>query len=138
MRTKFLAHPIAVDSGQTIVEKDEPAKRATIRLPQPGTLPARVDHKKARIWEVKTAWIPSSADQDSLRDTVMAEAQRLVAHAGGSAENTQQAKAGVESAIHGFYSEVMWNGPVAIARWDQLLSASKRLASGESANRGGR
>ncbi|MGO9109130.1 MAG: hypothetical protein ACLP9L_07855 [Thermoguttaceae bacterium] len=39
----------------------------------------------------------------------MAQARRLVAHAAGSAENTQQAKAGAESAIRGFYTEVGWS-----------------------------
>ena len=102
---------IAVNLGQaSIVERDETAKRATIRLPQPEVLQARVDHERTRTWEVKTTtWIPWSSDQDSLRDTVMAEAQRLVGHVAGSAENIQQAKSGAESAIRGLYAEVGWN-----------------------------
>lgn len=39
----------------------------------------------------------------------MAHAQRLVTHVASSAENIQQAKAGAESAIRGFYSEVDWS-----------------------------
>ncbi len=39
--------------------------------------------------------------QDSLRDTLLAEAQKLVAHAANSPENIQQAKARAESAIRG-------------------------------------
>ena len=102
---------IAVNLGQaTIAEKDESSRRATIRLPQPEILQARVDHERTKTWEVKTTtWIPWSSDQDSLRDTVMAEAQRLVGHAAGSKENLQQAKAAAESAIRGFYAEVGWN-----------------------------
>ena len=102
---------IAVNLGQAaIVERNETAKRATIRLPLPEVLQARVDHEKTQIWELKTTtWIPWAADKDSLRDAVMAQTQRLVGHAANSAENTQQAKAGAESAIRGFYGEVGWS-----------------------------
>ena len=101
---------IAVNLGQaSIIEKNETAKRATIRLPQPEVLQARVDHEKTQIWELRTTtWIPWAADKDSLRDAVMAQAQRLVGHAAGSAEDIEQAKAAAESAIRGFYSEVGW------------------------------
>ncbi len=69
---------IAVNLGHAaIVEKNETAKRATIRLPPPEVLQARVDHEKTQIWGLKsTAWIPWTADKDSLRDTVMARAQQ--------------------------------------------------------------
>ena len=77
---------IAVNlSKATITEKDEAARRATIRLPQPEILQARVDHEKTKTWEVRTTtWIPWHADQDRLRDEVMLQAQRLVAQAAGS------------------------------------------------------
>ncbi len=111
---------IAVNLGQaSVIEKNETAKQATIRLPPPEVLQARVDHEKTQIWELKTTtWIPWTADKASLRDTVMAHAQRLVGHAAGSAENIQQAKAAAESAIRGFYAEVggwqvtvVWGSP---------------------------
>jgi len=44
----------------------------------------------------------------------MAETQKLVSYATSSADNLQQAKAGAESAIRGFYGEVGWNVEV---RW---------------------
>ncbi len=109
---------IAVNLGQAaVVERDEAKKRATIRLPPPEVLQARVDHEKTQIWELKsTTWIPWAADKDSLRDMAMAHAQRFVAHAAGSAENIQQAKAGAESAIRGLYGEVGWSVGVRWAR----------------------
>jgi hypothetical protein len=103
---------VSVNLGKaTIVGKDETTKSATIRLPQPEILQARVDHQpgSTRTWEVKsTTWIPWASAQDELRDTVMAEAQKLVEHAAGSNENIQQAKAAAESAIRGLYAEVGW------------------------------
>ena len=101
---------IAVDlSKASIVEKDEAAKKATIRLPPPEILQARVDHERTQIWELKsTTWMPWAADKDSLRDTVMAHAQRLVGHAAGSAENIQAAKIAAETVLRALYSEVGW------------------------------
>ena len=92
-----------------IIERDDRAKRATLRLPLPEILQSRVDHEKTRTWEVsKTTWIPWKGDKDKLRDTVMGEAQKLVAHAAGSRENIGQAKALAEAIIRGFYEEVGW------------------------------
>ena len=68
-----------------------------------------MDHERTRTWEVRrTTWVPWSGDQDRLRDSVMLEAQKLVAHAAGSSENLHQAKAAAEAAIRGFYQEVGW------------------------------
>lgn len=102
---------VAVNLGQaTVIEKTEATKRATIRLPLPEVLQARVDHTRTKTWEVRTTtWIPWTSDQDALRDAVMQHAQELVAHAAASPENIQQAKASAESAIRGFYSEVGWH-----------------------------
>ena len=72
-----------------------------------------------------TTWIPRAADQDSLRDTVMAEAQKLVVHAAGSDENIQQAKAGAESAIRGVYSEVGWSVAVVWAEGRNAPAAAE-------------
>ena len=102
---------IAVDLSQaTIVEKDEAAKRATIRLPQPAVILARVDHEKTRTWEVRsTTWIPWRADQDRLRDEVMLQAQRMVAQAAGSNENIEQARRQAEVIIAGLYEHMGWD-----------------------------
>jgi hypothetical protein len=102
---------ISVDlSKAAIIEKDESCRRATVRLPLPEVLQARVDHSRTRTWEVKkTTWIPWASEQDSLRDAVMREAQELIIHAAASPENLEQAKAATETVIRGFYTEVGWN-----------------------------
>jgi len=101
---------IGVDLGRAkIVEKDEATQRATVRLPQPEVLQSRVDHERTRTWEVKkTSWIPWKSDQDVLRDQVMREAQKLVAHAAASEENIRQAKTATESILRALYEEVGW------------------------------
>ena len=102
---------LSVDLNKAaIINKEEATKRATIRLPLPTVLLARADLERTKTFEIRTTtWIPWAADKDSLRDAVMAQAQRLVAHAAGSAENMQQAKAAAENAIRGFYAEIGWN-----------------------------
>jgi hypothetical protein len=68
-----------------------------------------VDHQRTRTWEVRRlAWMPWNADQDRLRDTVMLQAQQLVARAACSAENIQQAKIAAETILKTLYAEVGW------------------------------
>jgi hypothetical protein len=119
---------IAVNLGQAaVVEKNETTKRATIRLPLPEVLQARVDHERTQIWELRTTtWILWAADKDSLRDAVVAHAQRLVSQAAGSPENIQQAKAAAESAIRGLYAEVGWQVSIA---WGSPPTDTPKTAS---------
>jgi len=113
---------IAVNLGKaTIVEKDELAKRATIRLPLPEVLQARVDHERTKTWEVRTTtWILWHANQDRLRDEVMLQAQRLVAQAAASKENIEQAKRAAEVIIGALYEHVGWNVKVV---WEETPNA---------------
>jgi hypothetical protein len=101
---------IGVNLGRVrIADKDEQARRATLCLPQPEVLQCRVDHERTRTWEVRrTTWVPWRGDEDKLRDSVMLEAQKLVAHAASSSENLSQAKANAETVLRGFYQEVGW------------------------------
>jgi hypothetical protein len=93
----------------SVIDKDESANRATIRLPPPEVLQARVDHSRTKTWEVKTtAWIPFGTDQDALRDEVMHQAQLMVAQAAGSKENVEQAKRSAEAIIGALYEHVGW------------------------------
>ena len=92
-----------------ILDKNDEARRATVRLPPPEVMQARVDHERTRTWQVnRMAWLPWNADQDRLRDAVMLQAQQLVAHAAGSTESIQQAKTSTEAIIRAFYAEVGW------------------------------
>jgi hypothetical protein len=96
-------------SKANIVEKDESAKRAAVRLPRPEVLQARVDHERTKTWEVRsTTWIPWRADQDSLRDEVFHQAQLMVAQAAGSRENVEHAKRSAEIIIAALYEHVGW------------------------------
>ena len=101
---------LGVDLGRAqILDKNEAERRAVIRLPDPEILQSRVDHERTRTWEVrKTSWVLWQGDQDKLRDEVMREAQRLVAHAAGTNENLGHAKAATEVILQGFYREVGW------------------------------
>ena len=109
---------VAVDLRKAaVVEKDENAKRATIQLPQPEVLQARVDCEQTRIFELKsTSWLPWTSDKDALRDAVYDHAQRLIDHAAGSADNIQQAKASAESVIRSFFAELAWTVSVTWAK----------------------
>ena len=101
---------IGVDlSRAQILDKDDQARRATVRLPPPEVMQARVDHQRSRTWQVsRMAWLPWNADQHRLRDAVMFQAQQLVVQAAGSAESIQQAKTTAEAIITAFYGEVGW------------------------------
>ncbi len=121
---------IAVNLGKAIIsEKDETARRATIRLPQPEILQARVDHEKTKTWEVRTTtWIPWHTDQDRLRDEVMLQAQRLVAQAAGSKENIDQAKRAAEIVISALYEQLGWDVKVT---WQEAPTEAKPTSSAE-------
>ncbi len=113
---------IAVNmSKATITEQDQAAKRATIRLPQPEVLQARLDHERCKTWEVKTTtWIPWHSDQDRLRDEVFLQAQRLVAQAAGSKENIEHAKRAAEIILAALFEHFGWDVKVV---WEETPTA---------------
>jgi len=119
---------IGVDLGRACIsDKDAVARRAMIRLPKPEVLQARVDHERTRTWEVRrTTWVPWSGDQDRLRDEVMREAQRLVAHAAASGDNISRTEQAVEAVIQAFYQEVGWRVRVV---WSDRRSPETRTGT---------
>ena len=116
---------IAVDVRKAAIsEKDEATKRATIRLPPPGVLLARVDHRRTKSFEVKTTtWIPGSSDQDCLRDAVMREAQELVASRGEVGKH----KGRPEGRTGGAVADEL-RGPAGSGGHGQPLPRNKRAA----------
>ena len=121
---------IAVNlSKATITEKDEASKRATIRLPQPEVLQARLDHEKCKTWEVKTTtWIPWHSDQDRLRDEVFLQAQRLVAQAAGSKENIEHAKRAAEIVLAALFEHLGWDVKII---WEETPVAQAAAETGQ-------
>jgi len=113
---------IAVDLSKAVIaDKDEPAKRATIRLPQPEVLQARVDHEQTKTWEVRsTTWIPWREEQDRLRDEVFHQAQLMVAQTAGSRENIEHAKRSAEVIIAALFEHVGWDVKVV---WEETPTA---------------
>ena len=92
-----------VNLGQAkITDKREDTKQATIILPEPGILDLGVDHSRTRTWAVdRLVWLPWHADQDGLRDAVMAEAQRLVEHRLPAREHPGPPKWPAERSVRG-------------------------------------
>ena len=108
---------LTIDLAQArITERDEAAQSATLVLPAPVVLHPRVDHTRSRVWAVqRMAWLPWNAHEDSLRDTVMQQAQELVGQAAGSAENLRHARVAAEAIIETLYAEVGWKITI---RWE--------------------
>jgi hypothetical protein len=101
---------ISVDFSKARIERDGKRQRATILLPPPRILTARVDHERTRTWDVKRySWLPWRGDQDQLRDEVMREAKRLVEHAAASDEFLNDAKANAALVVEKVYSLVGWS-----------------------------
>ena len=98
-----------------ILDTNDETRTATLLLPQPTVLQARVDHSRTMVWSVeKTTWIPFAGNPDRLRDEAMGEAQRLINRAAASERNIQQARSNAESALRGFFGQTGWRIEV---RW---------------------
>jgi hypothetical protein len=119
---------IGLDLGRAVVaDRDDDCRQAVLRLPPPAVLQSRVDHERTRTWEVrKTTWVPWSGNQDALRDAVMYQAQKLVAHAAGSQENLRHARTRAEVVIGGFYAAIGWRVEI---RWQDATPTQEPVAS---------
>jgi hypothetical protein len=123
----LLAVPL---SKAVITEIDDSAKRATIGLPQPEVLQARVDHERSRTWEVsRMTWLPWNAHQDRLRDEVMLQAQRLVAQAAGLKDNIEQAKRAAELILRVLFEHLGWQVKVIWQETSHAAADTKALAA---------
>ena len=104
---------ISVDLERAIiVERDEAAKTAVVRLPRPTVLHPRVDFDRTRTWSVeKSAWVPGflATSPDALRDHAMRQAQRLVQAEAGRKEVIDHARRVAETVIPQFYEMVGWH-----------------------------
>ena len=111
---------LAVDMSRAeIKDRDEKARTATIILPHPAVLSARVNHERSQQWDVKSrSWIPLAGlllgDRRAIEQQAMREAQRLVERAAGTEDKMATARQGVESMLAEFYRAVGWQVSV---RW---------------------
>ena len=111
---------LAVDMSKAEVkDRDEKARTATIILPHPAVLSARVNHERSQQWDIKSrSWIPLASlvlgDRTAMEKQAMLQAQQLVERAAGSDSNKTTARQGVESMLAEFYRAVGWQVSV---RW---------------------
>jgi hypothetical protein len=111
---------IGVDMARAeVVDRDEKARTATVVLPRPGVLSARVDHEKSQQWDVRSrSWIPLAGsilgDRPAMEKRATLEAQRLVERAASAEEFMASARQGVEGMLAEFYRGVGWRVTV---RW---------------------
>jgi hypothetical protein len=97
-------------SKASILNVDQLAHTATIRLSHLRVISARVDHEKTKTWNVeKTTWLPWRwGDQGVMRDAAMFHAQKLIETAAGSERHLEPAKAQAELLIRQMYDFVEW------------------------------
>lgn len=101
---------IAIDMTRAkIVESNDRTHTASVAIPLPKVLSARVDHSRTKTWSVeRTTWISLRGNADSMRDDAMKHAQELVEHAANSKENMDHAKYSAETVIQNIYRLVGW------------------------------
>ncbi|WP_148591015.1 DUF4230 domain-containing protein [Aquisphaera giovannonii] len=113
---------IGVDASRAeVVGRDELSRTATIVLPRPAVISARVDHERTRRWDVRSrGWIPLAGallgDRGAMEGRAMLEAQRLVERAASSDDFATSAREGVEGLLQEFYRGVGWRVAV---RWKE-------------------
>jgi hypothetical protein len=94
-----------------IVDADEAAKTAVVRLVNPRCVSPRVDHEKTKTWNIeKSTWLPWKwGDKDELREAAMYHAQKLVEEAARSPHNIGQAQSNAELLVRRTYEMVGWH-----------------------------
>jgi hypothetical protein len=106
---------LAVNMAKAEVkDKDEKARTATIILPHPAVLSARVNHERTQQWDIKgRSWIPLASlvlgDRMALEKQAMLQAQQLVERAADSDSHKTTARQGVASMLADFYHAVGWH-----------------------------
>jgi hypothetical protein len=106
---------LAVDMSKAeVTNRDEKARTATIILPHPAVLSARVNHERTQQWDIKgRSWIPLASlvlgDRTAIEKQAMLQAQQLVERAAGSANHKTTARQGAASMLADFYQAVGWH-----------------------------
>ena len=106
---------LAVDMSKAeVTNTDQKARTATIILPHPAVLSARVNHERSQQWDIKSrSWIPLASlvlgDRTAMEKQAMLQAQQLVERAAGSGSHKTTARQGVASMLAEFYQAVGWH-----------------------------
>lgn len=104
---------ITIDlSKATISQKDEQTKTATITLPLPKVVSARVDHEKTKNGEIKGlgfSLLRNPKNRSKIIDDAMQEAQAVIKKAAEKPEIIANAKNQAKLNIQMLYLKVGWN-----------------------------
>lgn len=109
---------ISVSLRDAIIDHiDQTARTATIRLPVPKVLSARVDHERTTFWDSRQGlWNrinPWGVSLPTVETRAMLAAQQLVELAVDSPEHHQQARALTTTLITNLYSALGWSITIA-------------------------
>jgi hypothetical protein len=117
---------ITIDlSKATIIDKNEEAKTATITLPLPRVVSARVDHERTKSGGIKGlrfAPLRNTDNRAKIVDDAMQEAQAVIEKAASRPEIIENAKKQAELNIEVLYLKVGWNVTV---KWQSDLDLPK-------------
>lgn len=102
---------IGLDLNKAVITaKDDARRQATIQLPQPRVILARVDHERSKVYEFRsTSWMPWHTQSGRLLEEAMLQAQRMVTQAANSPENIEQARRQAEVIIAALYEHLDWH-----------------------------
>jgi hypothetical protein len=117
---------ITIDLSQAIIsDKDEETKTATITLPLPKVVSARVDHQRTKnggIKGVRFALLRNPKNRTKILDDAMQEAQAVVEKAAGRPEIIESAQKQARLNIQMLYLKVGWNVGI---NWQESLDLPK-------------
>jgi len=131
---------ISVRRGHAKVsQRHQAARTATVTLPPPAVLSARVDHERTVFWDAKRGlWNrvnPWSESTDHLHGRAMKAAQRLVAHSVGSEENLVRSREQAAGIIQRLYAELGWTVTVEWQAQPSQMPTEAESSSAEMAPR---
>jgi hypothetical protein len=117
---------ITIDLSQAIIsDKDEETKTATITLPLPKVVSARVDHQRTKnggIKGVRFALLRNPKNRTKILDDAMQEAQAVVEKVAGRPEIIESAQKHAILNIQMLYLKVGWNVGI---NWQESLDLPK-------------
>ncbi|WP_010583155.1 DUF4230 domain-containing protein [Schlesneria paludicola] len=120
---------LACDASKACIENvNEVRRTATIRLPVPQVISARVNHDLTKTWNVeRTTWLPWKwGDQSVLRDAAMYHAEKLIESAASSEHHLTSAQRQAEAMIQQLYEFLEWNVEV---QWDGPLEQTNLMVT---------